>query len=299
MTRKIHVVINPGSGQPRPILHTLNQVFRPAGIDWDVQITKAQGDACKSAQEAADAGVDLVAVFGGDGTVMEVARGVKDTQVPMAILPGGTANLMSVELGIPRNLTEAVEIAANPASAVKSVDIGKIGDAYFLLRVGMGVAAQKVELADRELKDRFGIMAYSIAALKAMKDAEKVKYKFTLDGEEYEEMGISCLVDNAGNFGVSGFRASKQVSVFDGLFDVFLIRDKSFQTFISIGKTVATSVASSEAVQHWQANEIEISADPPQHIQVDGEIGWETPVKIKVKPGAVKILTKEDLANNT
>jgi len=171
MTRNIRVIINPGSGQPKPILHTLNQVFSSAGVEWDISLTQESGDAERFAQEAVKSGVDAVAAFGGDGTVMEVARGVMGSQVPLAILPGGTANLMSVELGIPKDLNQAAEIIASPESEIKSIDVGEIGGTHFLLRVGLGIAAQKVELADRELKDRYGIMAYSIAALKAMKDA--------------------------------------------------------------------------------------------------------------------------------
>ena len=294
MARKIQVVVNPGSGQPKPILHTLNQIFRPAGVEWDISITQESGDAERFAREAVEAQVDVVAAFGGDGTVMEVARGVMGSQVSLAILPGGTANLLSVELGIPKDLTKAAEIAASTDSAIKSIDVGEIGGTYFLLRVGLGIAAQKVEFADREMKDRYGIMAYSIAALKAMKDAKQVKYTFNLDGKEFEEEGITCLIDNAGNFGVSGFSASKNISMFDGLLDVILVRDRSFRSFVAIGKSVASSSPTQDTVHHWQAKEIQISTDPPQSIQVDGEIGWETPVSIKVVPGAVRVLTSSN-----
>ena len=291
MSRKIFVIVNPGSGQPKPVLHTLNSIFRPAEVEWDLKLTHSSGDAERFAREAAADQVDAVAAFGGDGTIMEVARGVMGSETPMAILPGGTANLMSVEMGIPRDLTKAVEIAASPESAVQAVDVGEINGTFFLLRVGLGIAAQKVEMADREMKDRYGIMAYSIAALKAMKDAKPVKYRFNLDGEEFVEEGITCLVDNAGNFGVSGFSPSRSISVTDGLLDVILVRDRSFQSLISIGKSVAISTATQDAYVHWQAKKIQIATETPQSIQVDGEIGWQTPVEINVVPGAVRILT--------
>jgi YegS/Rv2252/BmrU family lipid kinase len=297
MARRIHVVINPGSGQPKPILHTLNQVFRGAGIRWNVFLTEESGDAERFAREAVEAGVDVLAAFGGDGTVMEVARGVMGSDVPLAILPGGTANLMSVELGIPKDLRKAAEIAADENNPVKGVDVGEIGGTYFLLRIGLGIAAQKVEMADREMKDKYGIMAYSIAALKAMKDAKQVKYHFVLDGEEFEAEGVTCLVDNAGNFGVSGFKASKDINVFDGLLDVILVRDRRFQSFVGIGKSVASSSPNQDTVYHWQAKDIKISTDPPQSIQVDGEVGWETPISIKVVPQAVRVLVGSEYSN--
>jgi YegS/Rv2252/BmrU family lipid kinase len=291
MARRIQVVVNPGSGQPKPILHTLNQVFRSAGIRWEISLTQASGDAERFAREAVEAGVDVVAAFGGDGTVMEVARGVMGSDVPMAILPGGTANLMSVELGVPKDLAKAAEIAASEDSPIIGIDVGMIGETYFLLRVGLGIAAQKVEIADREMKDKYGLMAYSIAALKAMKDATPVKYNLVLDGEEIEVEGVTCLVDNAGNFGVAGFKANKEISVSDGFLDVIVVRDRSFQSFVGVGKSVATSTPNQDTVYHWQAKEINISTDPPQSIQVDGEVGWQTPVSISVVPQAVLVLT--------
>ena len=108
--KNIHVIINPAAGQNDTVLNKLNAVFHPAGVNWDVSITKASGDATHYAREAIEAGVDIVCAYGGDGTVMEVAHAVQSGEVPMAILPGGTANLMAVELGIPKDLTEAARL---------------------------------------------------------------------------------------------------------------------------------------------------------------------------------------------
>jgi diacylglycerol kinase family enzyme len=114
---------------------------------------------------------------------MEVAHGVMGGSVPMAILPGGTANLMAVELGIPRNLEDAARIGCAPDSSVRNVDMGEAGNRRFMLQVGMGFAGEKVRLADRELKDRYGIMAYTIAGLKALKNAQVVSYHVEIDGK--------------------------------------------------------------------------------------------------------------------
>jgi diacylglycerol kinase (ATP) len=290
MSRKIHVIINPASGQPQPILHTLNSVFHPPGIDWEVSITKASGDAERTARQAAASGVDVVAAYGGDGTIMEAARGLFGSQTPLAILPGGTANLMSVELGIPKNLAQAAAIAANPNSRLRLVDAGLCGGkTHFLLRVGMGFAARKVEIADRDLKDRYGIMAYSIGALKALTVTEPALYHLNLDGKVYETQGFSCLVDNAGNLGLAGL-GLKNIRVDDGLLDVIIIRDTRIRTWIALGAVLGGKNPDPKYIIHWQAHEITIEADPPQPVQMDGELAGETPVNIEVVPGLVHIL---------
>ncbi len=290
MSRRIHVVINPASGQPQPILNTLNGVFHPLGIDWEVFITKESGDAERLARQAAAAGVDVLAAYGGDGTVMEAARGLFGTQTPLAILPGGTANLMSVELGIPKDLAKAAALAADPHSPVRLVDAGLFGgETHFLLRVGLGFAARKVEIADRDLKDRYGIMAYSIGALKALSGTELAHYRLTLDGKSYETQGFTCLVDNAGNIGFAGL-GLKSIRVDDGLLDVIIVRDARLRSWIAVGAGVSGAQLNPEYVQHWQAREITIEADPPQPVQMDGELAGQTPVNIKVVPGLVRIL---------
>ncbi len=291
MRRKIHVIVNPASGQPQPILHTLNSVFHPAGVDWDISITQKSGDAEHFARQAAASGVDVVAAYGGDGTVMEAARGLFGLNTPLAILPGGTANLMSVELGIPKDLAMAASLAADPNSRTRLVDAGLLaGKTHFLLRIGMGFAARKVEVADRELKDRFGILAYSIGALKALGDTEIAHYRLTLDGQVFETQGFSCLVDNAGNIGFAGL-GLKSILVDDGLLDVIIVRSTRVRAWIAVGAVLGGIELDADDILHMQAREITIEADPPQPVQMDGELAGETPVSIRVVPGLVRILT--------
>ena len=72
--KKIHVIINPASGKDEPILNVINRVFRQYDVDWDLSITHASGDATRFAREAVQAGVDLVASYGGDGTLLFAER---------------------------------------------------------------------------------------------------------------------------------------------------------------------------------------------------------------------------------
>ena len=108
--KRVHVIVNPASGQDRPILKTLNSVFKESGIEWDMFLTKEAGDGIRLAKEAAAAGVDAVAVYGGDGTVREVTTGLLGTETPILILPGGTANALALTLGIPTDLGEAASL---------------------------------------------------------------------------------------------------------------------------------------------------------------------------------------------
>ncbi len=291
MAKKIHIVINPASGQPQPILNQLNDVFHPAGVEWDISLTQKSGDATRFAQQAIADGAEAIGAYGGDGTVMEVSQAVQGGGVPMAILPGGTANLMSVELGIPKELTKAAQIMIDPESVVRMVDMGQVGEKRFMLRVGMGFAGDKVKLADRELKDKWGMLAYSIAGLKALEGKPQAKYRITVDGVEHQTDGLTCLIDNAGNIGMPGMSAAQNISVSDGLLDVIVVRDDSLSSLIAVGEQVFGKQPDPDAVKHWQGREITIECDPPQTVQGDGEIWDPTPVSAKVLPGVLPVLT--------
>jgi len=190
-----------------------------------------------------------------------------------------------------KDLTKAAGIAISDESVVRMVDLGKVGDDFFMLRVGVGFEGEKVKGADRELKDRFGILAYSIAGLKALKETKVANYGLTLDGEEIEVEAFNCMVDNCGNFGVSGFTLARDISVSDGLLDVIVIRDKRFRSSLSTVESIAGKPPDPESFHHWQARQITIEADPPQLVHLDGEMWGETPVTANVLPGVLPILT--------
>lgn len=294
---RVRVIANPASGQPEPVLHTLNSVFHPLGVEWDVVITRESGDARRLAEEAAADGVDVVAAYGGDGTVVEVAHGLLGSGVPLAILPGGTANLLSVELGIPHTLEGAAQLIGDPNTRIQLVDMGQAGERLFMLRVGMGYDAEMIRLADRERKDRFGVLAYIISGVKALFTSKVVDYQVIVDGEALSCKGFVCRIDNAGNLGVQGFSMAPGISVTDGLLDLLILGNVDlkglYETLSRSDSDATVSEKLGEAYQHWQGREIMVTADPPQPVHGDGEVWGETPVSVKVLPQAVSVLVPQ------
>jgi diacylglycerol kinase (ATP) len=292
--QQIHVIINPAAGQDEPILNVLNAVLHPAEIKWEVFITQEAGDARKYAQQAVLAGVDAVAVYGGDGTVTEAASGLIGSNMPMAILPGGTANVTSIELGIPETLEGAVTLLCDPAHGYRLVDMGMVGDRLFLGHVGIGLEADMHQVADRSMKNRFGILAYPIAALQALRDRPVEHYTLLLDGEKVEIDGLDCMVTNMGSIGVLGASIAGNISVSDGLLDVIVIRGVDA---MSLGQLVGSMIGIPDLANplpHWRVRSATIVADPPQSVTADGEVLGTTPVDIKILPSAIRIIVPAD-----
>jgi YegS/Rv2252/BmrU family lipid kinase len=304
MRRHVYVVANPAAGQSNFDIRLLNARFNTADIEWEVLFTKGEGDADRLTRQALDEGADVVAAYGGDGTVAEVGGAMLNSGIPLAILPGGTANVMSVELGIPQNFGDAVGVLCNGQLTLRPIDVGKVDDRHFILRVSMGLEARMVEGADRTLKDRFGSLAYALSALKAIAAPELLHFEFTIDGQSHSEEGIACVIANSANLGRAGMQLSPDVNVADGLLDIFVLNNASVPTVMSLlsgilaaepkvalAEELGAESSQPRPLHHWQAKEVVVQSTPVSSVQCDGEMIGETPMKITILPAALQIVT--------
>ena len=297
----VHVIVNPAPSRRIPLLAILNQAFRDAGIRWDISITHGTGDGSALARKAVEAGATVVAVYGGDGTVMEVASGLVTADTPMLILGGGTGNLVASELRLPTSLEKACDLICGKQFSTRRIDVGMMGDHPFLLRLGCGIEVGVVQEATRELKDQFGKLAYVWAGVKMLQEIPEADYEIVLDGKEtIRASGVACVVANAGTVGVGRLTLAPTVDVNDGLLDVFLLKKANIDGIIQIaGKMTGLdrllkdddpALDASQAVTHWTVETVEIRTNPILDIQVDGDIIAKTPVSIRVLPAALRVV---------
>ncbi len=295
--RLIHVIANPAAGQnEQPLLKTLNSIFKSADIDWQIFVTKKTGDGQRLAREAVTAGADMVAVYGGDGTVTDVASGLVGSSIPLGVLPGGTANMMSRAYGIPQDLDSAVALIASHDHAVYPIHIGQIDDHYFLQLVGIGMEAKIVEGADRAAKDRLGILAYTLAGLRALTDPQTARYHLSLDGNRSEEdEGVTCLVAIIGNLGIPSLENSPTTAdPGSGLMDIAILRQANLGSLVSLANTVVSGNENPDVIHHWQAREVNIQVDPDEGVQADGEFLGKTPVTINVLQEPISLIVPSE-----
>ena len=288
----VQVIINPAAGGDGAILNTLNTVFAQYDQPWDARITHAAGDATALTKAAIADGADLIAAYGGDGTVMEVANGLIGTDIPLAILPGGTGNALAVELGIPLDLTAAVELICNEDALLRPIDIGQSGDQYFMLRASIGLQAALAEKASREMKERFGFLAYILSGLDVIRQPQRATFTLTIDGEEQTAEGITCLVANSAGVGAIKLRLSATTLLDDGLLDVFVL-DEGLDSALSMAASILEWEGSAVALRHWQGRAIKVEADPALAVRLDGESYGETPFSAEILPGALRVVVAE------
>ena len=285
----IHFIINPASGKEEPILFYINRALDNSDINWDISITKKD----YSAGEIANGLIgktDLVVVYGGDGCVTAVASALHGSNTPMAIIPGGTANVMAKELGIPIDSTAALELLKSDQMELKAIDMGLINGHPFLLRINLGIMADMILQADETLKNNLGQLAYGVAAVKTIATSAPVSYHLTIDGKIIEESGVSLTVTNSGNIGIGDFALQPGISITDGLLDIILMRDSNF---LSLLKVTSSTLLQNEtdALKHWQCRKVVIKLATMQNYICDDHGETSKELVIEVVPASITILT--------
>jgi diacylglycerol kinase (ATP) len=292
--RCVHVVLNPASGKDQPILGILNDVFKQYGVAWDATITHKYGDAMAQARAAIERGVDLVVGYGGDGTQHEVANAVIGTQTPMAVLPGGTGNGFARELGISKKMREAVELICS-GGQVRHIDVARLsgragvagGEQYFIQRMYAGVEPE--HQTTREMKDRFGLLAYAIQAPRQFRQARPARMRVTIDGTVIEDDGVKLYIVNSGMTG-KGLRIGHTFRVDDGYLDVFVLGRDALSIMAAEARSLNLEEAPLAHFKVWRGRTITVECDPVKTIWTDGELYGETPVTVSVVPGGLAVL---------
>jgi diacylglycerol kinase (ATP) len=231
---------------------------------------------------------DTIVAVGGDGTVLELLPYVIKSDSKLGIIPCGTANLFASSLFIPENLNKALDILLMDHTS--KVDIGKAGDKYFSLRVGMGFDADIIKDATSELKHKFGYLAYLLQGfINALRLTNK-SYKVTIDGNTFDVNANSIIVANAGNMFKRFFSVAPFGSSNDGMLDVFILKTKNFAEFLGVFWQILTGRHKiNHSVMYAKARVIHIeSLQKGYHI--DGEYFQLPSVDISIIPKGLKVL---------
>lgn len=289
--RSVTVIVNPAAGQDKPFLKQMNTLFKDAGLDYEVMVTKKTGDATWFAQKAIDTSASIVAVYGGDGTIIETAMGLAGSSVPLAILPGGTANMMSKAFNISQNFADACSLMLGDDVSVRPVPLAVINDQPFMQLAGIGMEAKIVESADRATKDRLGMLAYGLGALQALTGPELAHYHLELDGQPVDVDGVTCLIALVENLGMSSLAKALDISSHPGTLDVVVLQQANLGAFIALLPALVSGTPPTyEGFQHWHARQVKVTASPEQSVQADGEILGTTPVTASIMPNSVNVI---------
>jgi len=249
--------------------------------------TSAPGEATSLAREAVRQGADLVLVLGGDGTVNEVVQGLAHSNVPLGVLPGGTANVLAMELGLgSRSEAAARKLAAFEARPVALGRItGSFGSRYFLLMSGAGLDANIVYEVSAGLKNAAGKLAYWAAGFARF--FQRVDQLEVSIDDKIHQCGFA-LVSRVRNYG-GDLEIASGASLHDDHFEVVLFEGSNPLRYAWYMLNVAAKrVQRIRGVRVLRAQHVEILTATP--VQIDGEYLGRQAVSIEIVPGALRLL---------
>jgi diacylglycerol kinase (ATP) len=274
-------------------------VLRKAGHNLTLAPTAGAGSAARIAREQVDRGADLVLAAGGDGTINEVAEGLVHTQVPLGILPGGTANVLATELGLGARLVRAAERL--PECRPYRISVGHVTaeggsvSRHFLLMAGVGLDAHIVYQVSLPLKARTGKLAYWVAGWGML---GRRLAEFRVELPEGERQCSFALVSKVRNYG-GDLEIARDATLFDDRFEVILFEGRSTLPYLKYLFGVMTRrLKEMKGVTISRAECVKFSAPKDQrtYIQVDGEFAGHLPAYVKVVPDALTLLVPDEYA---
>lgn len=301
--RNALLIHNPNAGnggaKRRRLLDVARKILSSGGIEAELAETRGPGDATQIAQHAVQEGRQLVIACGGDGTLNEIVNGLaahrNGHRVPLALLPGGTANVLAKELDLPWDIPRAAEKLVH--GEVKDIALGLATPLeqpekarYFLSVAGSGPDGMIVYAIDLDLKARLGILAYWWQGAR-----EVFRYKFprfrVITGDDKLDASL-VVVGRTKHYG-GPFKITTAADLYEDQFEVMALTTQSGLRYLSyLPPLWFNKLRGSRGVHFWKASSLVCQPldRNPVYAQIDGEPLARLPVEFKIVPHALRLL---------
>lgn len=298
------LIVNPVAGSDCETVDVVRAVREVTNTDFTIRVTDGAGDAAEFARSAAISGADEIWVAGGDGTLREVALGVRsasgDAQPLLVPLPQGTGNDLARSLGIPRDWREAVH-QLGEGRRIVALDVAEVAldgrPGISLNAIIAGNGGRVGEVLDEEGKSSWGPLAYLRSAAEVAMELRPLRLSIQVDDGPPEDLSAMNVVVANGRFAAGGILVAPGARPSDGVFELVIIQEASLAELLALVPALAAGRApESEVWVHRQVSSVRLQTreDPPIPVSVDGENSQarvldvtmsEVPIRIAV-PGA-------------
>ena len=309
------LIYNPTSGGRRARrlreIESAVRILKELGMTIELAPTSEAGHALEIARFAVEQRREMVIACGGDGTVNEIINGLASSQVPMALLPAGTANILAKELGIPWDIPQAARLI--PDGVIRRIALGLVttGDAsntgtaeipaggrYFLSVGGAGPDGAIVNGVDGELKKKIGVMAYWLEGMKQLFSYDFPEMRVRSNGDEH--VASIIVVGRTANYG-GPFKITVNATLFEDSFEFLTNSTRSRGRYLACLPALWMGrIREMDGIKTWKAAEVvcESADGNPVYAQVDGEPIGALPLKFRIVPDALSLVTPAGLRLN-
>jgi YegS/Rv2252/BmrU family lipid kinase len=303
--RSAVIIYNPAAGRSsvKPFIKSAVKELESAGWEVDAAETKSGDHIIELARQAAAEKKDAVFAVGGDGTIGNVVNGLIGSETALGVLPAGTANVWSLELGLrpfgwtrPWVLRKNASILAN--APCHKVDVGLCNRVYFVMWAGIGLDALTIQSLEPRVRiDRiFAMPEYTAKAIWNAAQWSGLKLRLWADEHEVEGHFILAVATNIRHYMGGLSNLSPDAYIDDGLLDLWLFHGSNLGDALRHAYDLwRGSHVNSDAVHRIIFRNLRVEADSPYWIQTDGEARESAAMaEISVQAQALKLLMPPD-----
>lgn len=291
------LIVNPNAGRVRgreiKQLDNARRILERDGIETELALTHGPGVASEFAREAVSDGRQMVIACGGDGTFNEIVNGLAGSQVPLALLPGGTANVLAKELSLPWNVVRAAGMVASSRLRRIALGLAIPGDGtpprYFVSVAGAGPDGAIVHALDLGLKERTGVLAYWAEGFKQLAAYDFPKFRVTAAGQTLESTLV--VIGRTKNYG-GPFQITTEADLYSDEFEVMVSPSGSrFRYAAYVTLLCLRCLRLARDLKFLKATSISCKplGKSPIYAQVDGEPFGSLPVEFRIVPDALTL----------
>jgi YegS/Rv2252/BmrU family lipid kinase len=287
------IVLNPvaGEGDPQETMATVRGIL--GANAFDVYKTTGEESIPKIVKTAVrEKSYEWVAAIGGDGTVSQVANGLVGSKIPLGIIPGGTANVLARELGLPQEVGAACELLAGAGSR-RWIDALQVGERYFFQQVSVGLQAETMQETPSTEKNRWGMLAYLWHAGNEALGWKPDRFRLTVDGRRIELNASEVVIANTSHMGISDLKWREAISPDDGQVDIAAVSTQSPGSYVSaFWAMLRGSQETNDQFRFFRAKRsVQLEGRRSLPVQGDGEVlEKQLPLTVVVVPAAVQVI---------
>jgi YegS/Rv2252/BmrU family lipid kinase len=237
--------------------------------------------------------VDLVIIGGGDGTLNGIVDILVELQLPLGILPLGTANDLARTLSIPLSITAACQVIAD--GYLKPIDLGWVNGKHFFNVASLGLGVKITQKLTKGAKRRWGVFAYIATAIKVLSQTRPFHADIIVNGEATRVKTIQIAVGNGRYYG-GGMTIAADATIDDRRLDLYSLGLEHWWQIFPLLKTFPKGEHGLLPwVQTWSGEEIEIRTRKEHTINTDGELTKVTPAVFRVIPQALDVFVPQEI----
>lgn len=288
--RRLHIIHNPIAGQRRRRRYAgFLAALRQQGIAFVDHPTARRGDAERLAAALEPAPGTMVAAAGGDGTINEVINGLLANpaarDLPLAILPLGTANVLAAEIGLRCDAESVADYICN--GQAQPITLGRVNGRYFVMMAGVGFDAQVVADVDLQIKRRLGKLAYVLKSLRLLGRYPFPRYDLLCDGRRIP--AASAVIANGRFYGGRLLMAPAAGLQRPDLQVVVFTRSGRLQVLRYGAALLLGLLPRLMDVEDLSARDIRIDGPEGEPLQADGDLVARLPARIEAVPQALRL----------